>query len=415
MVNIGNILTLRYDPSSVQGRENNDVSIRRITSDELYHLRQVINLDRNNIPTTHELEMEIRRIIKNKIEESKQKRVAVALSSGVDSNVVFSLIRKEFPSIEIDCLNVTFDEDSEALRSREIAESKEAAFHEIHVDNPLKNLPMILSITKEPRWNVYQYYFIEKASYISNLLFTGDGGDELFAGYTFRYKKYLEAISPSSSTEEKVCTYLQCHERDWVPDQVDIFAGTLTQFKWELIYQLLEKYFDSSLEPLEQVLLADYHGKLMYDFIPTNEKLFEHFNTEGIAPLLSSQIIDLSIKIPATLKYDLDANIGKIQLRKILRQNIPEFPEGDGKRGFGMDLARLWSRVGKETVLSNLDKGRIFEDKIINREWYQKSLSIINENLEAATRYISKMLQLLSLEIWYRLFVTHEMKPNHSI
>jgi asparagine synthase (glutamine-hydrolysing) len=415
LTNLGNILTLRYDPTSSQGRGGQDLSIRSITPDELSHLRQVFSIDSNNVPTSQKLESEIRRIIKNSIEESKRKRIAVALSSGVDSNVIFSLIRKEFPSIEIDCINVTFDEDSEATRSRAIAESKGAEFHEIHVDNPLKDLPAILSIIKEPRWNVYQYYFIKKASSASNLIFTGDGGDELFAGYTFRYKKFLEMASTHSSIEEKIRIYLQCHERDWVPDQVDMFEGTQTHFKWDSIYRLLEKYFDNSLEPLEQVLLADYHGKLMYDFIPTNEKLFKHFNLTGVAPLLGGQIIDLSMKIPSSLKYDLDANIGKIQLRKIIKQNIPEFHEEDGKRGFGMDLPGLWDRVGKETVISNLDKGRIFEDKLISKEWYRNSITKINENREEATRYISKMLQLLSLEVWYRLFVTSEMKANHAI
>jgi asparagine synthase (glutamine-hydrolysing) len=408
-------LTLRYDPTPSQGREGQDLRIRSITSDELSHLRQVFRIDSNNVPNSQKLESEIRRIIKNTIEEAARKRIVVALSSGVDSNVILSLIRKEFPSIEIDCINVTFDEDSEATRSREVAESKGAGFHEIHVENPLKDLPTILSIIKEPRWNVYQYYFIKKARSISNLIFTGDGGDELFAGYTFRYKKFLEMTSTHSSIEEKIRTYLQCHERDWVPDQIDMFEGTQTQFKWDSIYQLFEKYFDNNLEPLEQVLLADYHGKLMHDFIPTNEKLFKHFNLTGVAPLLSGQIIDLSMKIPSSLKYDLDANIGKIQLRKIIKENMPEFHEGDGKRGFGMALPGLWSRVGKETVISNLDKGRIFEDKLINKEWYQKSISKINENRADATRYISKMLQLLSLEVWYRLFVTSEMRANHAI
>jgi asparagine synthase (glutamine-hydrolysing) len=83
--------------------------------------------------------------------------------------------------------------------------------------------------------------------------------------------------------------------------------------------------------------------------------------------------------------------------------------------GFGMDLAKFWSRFGKEIVTSNLDKGRIFEDKIINKEWYNKSLTRINENREEATRYMSKMLQLLSLEIWYKLFITSEINASYSI
>lgn len=423
MVNIGTILTLRYDPSfnSLIKDDNGSGSvIRNIPPKEISQLRHVFSKDHNNIPSAQDLEAEIRRLIKMRIENSKANRIAVALSSGVDSNVIFSLIRKEFPHIDIECLNVIFDEDSsEALRAGQIAESKEAGFHEIHVENPLRDLPMLLSIIKEPRWNVYQYYFIEKARSISNVLFTGDGGDELFAGYTFRYKKFLETINSlnrSSSWQERIQTYLQCHERDWVPDQEDMFAGTQIKFSWSSIYNLMNTYFDNDLDPLEQVLLADYHGKLMYDFIPSNEKLFKHFNVTGIAPLLSSQIIDISAKIPAHLKYDFESHLGKIQLREIMKHNMTGYSsDGNKKIGFGLDLTKFWSSFGEEIVTSNLDKGRIFEDKIINKEWYNKSLVRIDENKKDATRYISKMLQLLSLEIWYKLFITSEIKANYSM
>ncbi|MGA9153776.1 MAG: asparagine synthase C-terminal domain-containing protein [Candidatus Nitrosopolaris sp.] len=419
-MNIGNILTLRYDPSfNLVTKDNNLDGIRNIQPKEILQLRQTVTKERNNIPSSQDLENEIRRLIKIRFEGSKEKRIAIALSSGVDSNVIFSLIRKEFPQIDIECLNVTFDEDSsEAFRAAQLAESKDAGFHEIHVQNPLQDLPMLLSIIKEPRWNVYQYYFIEKARSISNVLFTGDGGDELFAGYTFRYKNFLATIESLSrpSCEDRIRTYLRCHERDWVPDQEAMFAGTQIKFTWSSIYELIEKYFVGNLDPLEQVLLADYHGKLMYDFIPTNEKFFKHFNISGMAPLLCNQIIDTAMKIPASLKYDFKNNIGKIQLREIIEHNTAGYStDRNRKIGFGMDLAKFWSRFGKEMVTSNLDKGRIFQDKIINKEWYNKSLARIDENKEETARYISKMLQLLSLEIWYKLFVTSEMSASSSI
>jgi asparagine synthase (glutamine-hydrolysing) len=422
LINIANILSLRYDPSSKPIAKDNDRErIRNITPKEILQLRQTYTKEYKNIPSSEDLENEIRLHMKLAIERSKPKRIVVALSSGIDSNIVFSLVCKEFPPINIECMTVTFDDTSEAREAGEIAESKGAGFHEIHVENPLKDLPFLLSIIKEPRWNIYQYYFIEKAKSYSNILFTGDGGDELFAGYNFRYKKFLDNMKLSrgpSSWEDKVRTYLDCHERDWVPDQEDMFAGTQIKFTWSSIYEILRKFFDNNLDPLEQVLLADYHGKLKYDFIPANERFFEHFDIMGVAPLLSTQIIDLSMKIPAYLKYEYETNTGKIQLREIIRRNISSYTDvKDRKIGFSMELSKLWLRCGKEIVTSYLDKARIFQDKIINENWYRKSLARIANanNSEDATRYISKMLQLLSLEVWYRLFVTSDINAHSSL
>ncbi len=405
MVNVANLLTLRYDPDAGHHK-----TIRNIPSQEILNYRQASN----PVPSSKEIEALLRTKIRNKIEELGPQRLSTAISAGIDSNVVLCLVKKEFPKMDLSCLTVSFDNEddskSEIRAAKKIAQSYDAAFHEIYVYNPLKDLPLLISIVKEPRWNIYQYYFIEKASRISKVLFTGDGGDELFGGYTFRYKKFIENMPSVNSWLDRVRLYLLCHERDWVTDQESMF-GANTKFAWTSIYQILKEYFDNALEPLEQVLLADYHGKLMYDFIPANQRYFEHFDINGVAPLLSDDIINLSEKIPAGMKYDYKTNMGKIQLREIIRRvgstELTHLLE-DKKMGFSVDLPKLWINHGKEIVSSNLDKARIFEDKIINRDWYIKALRRIDED-QYDVRDISKMLQLLSLEIWYKLFVTSEI------
>ena len=411
MVNVANLLTLRYDPEV-----GNNGTIRNISYKEVLKFRQ----SSDHVPSSAEVEAVLRKKIRNQIHEFGAKRISLAISAGIDSNLIFCLIRKEFPEIELDCLTVTFDNEddisSEVLTARKIVESQNAAFHEIYVGNPLKDLPLLISIIKEPRWNIYQYYFIEKANTISKVLFTGDGGDELFGGYTFRYRKFVENLKSNHSWVDRVRLYLLCHERDWVQDQESMF-GSSVKFTWSSIYEALKKYFDNDLDPLEQVLLADYHGKLMYDFVPTNQKYFTYFGINGVAPLLSGDVITLSEKIPARVKYDYQANIGKIPLREILKRNVsPEISRliEDKKMGFSIDLTKFWIKYGKDIVTSNLDRARIFEDNIINRDWYFNSMRRIDED-KFKVRDISKMLQLLSLEIWYRLFVTCEITPKFCL
>jgi asparagine synthase (glutamine-hydrolysing) len=405
VVNVANLLTLRYDPDAGHHK-----TIRSISSQEILKYRQASG----PVPSSKEIEALLRTKIREKIEELGPQRLSTAISAGIDSNVVLCLVKKEFPNMALDCLTVSFDNEddskSEIRAAKGIAQSYNADFHEIYVHNPLKDLPLLISIVKEPRWNIYQYYFIEKASRISKVLFTGDGGDELFGGYTFRYKKFIENMSAVNSWLDRVRLYLLCHERDWVTDQESMF-GANTKFAWTDIYQILKEYFDNALEPLEQVLLADYHGKLMYDFIPANQRYFDNFDINGVAPLLSDDLITLSEKIPAGMKYDYKTNTGKIQLREIIRRvGSPQLIHlvEDKKMGFSVDLSKLWINHGKEVVTSNLDRARIFEDKIINREWYIRALHRIDED-QYDIRDISKMLQLLSLEIWYKLFVTSEI------
>jgi asparagine synthase (glutamine-hydrolysing) len=411
VVNVANLLTLRYDPDA-----GNNGTIKSIMPQEILNSRQTFDYP----PSSEEIEMVLREEIREKVNTLGAKQISMAISAGLDSNLILCMIRKEFPDIKLDCITVRFDNEnegsSEALITKKIAESHDARFHEVIVENPLKDLPLLISIVKEPRWNIYQYYFIEQASTVSNVLFTGDGGDELFGGYTFRYKRFIENLSLDHSWMDRVRIYLNCHERDWVPDQESMFGPKL-KFEWASIYRILKIYFDNDLDPLEQVLLADYHGKLMHDFIPTNQKFFTHFGINGVAPFLSNKTITLSEKIPARLKYDYDTNVGKIQLRQILRRNasseISSLIE-DKKMGFSINLPKFWIKYGKEIVTSNLERARIFEDKIINVDWYFKSLYRIDED-KFDVRDISKMLQVLSLEIWYKLFVTSEITPKFCL
>ena len=400
MIDIRNTLTLRYDPTIEVGS-----SVPKLVSDQ-------VKVKRNGTyPSSKDIEKELRNIISTAISKHNPKTISLALSTGVDSNLMLALLRDEYPSLNIKCISVSFDEASEATYAKKIAESKDTDFYNVTVDNPLKDLPFLISIVKEPRWNLYQYYFIEKSKKYSDILFTGDGGDELFGGYTFRYTKFLKLFDEDDDWKQRTIHYLECHERDWVPDQEKIFGENI-KFDWSSIYSLLRTYFDNDLDPLDQVFLADYNGKLIYDFVPTNYKLFNYLGVTGISPILDNKIIDMSLRIPPLVKFNKESNMGKIPLREIL-SGLDSKNVSDAKIGFGMDLKKLWTSSAKEIVISNLSNASVFRDKIISSDFYDRSIKRIDETGDL--RYISKMLQLLSLEIWYKMFITFELSPKSSL
>jgi len=239
---------------------------------------------------------------------------------------------------------------------------------------------------------------------------TGDGGDELFGGYVFRYSKFLNLVNSSSSWEEKSKAYLECHNRDWVPDQEEMF-GKKAEFSWGKIYRLFQPYFDNKLDSLEQVLLADYNGKLMFDWMPAYKKLYEHFELTGFSPMLQESIIRFAFQIPFSQKYDEQNNVGKLILRKISAKKNVQLQIN--KKGFSPNLFLFWENYGKEIVQNYLSEGRVIRDGWINNTWIKNALNKIADSKDI--RYINKILHVTSFEIWYRLFFTHEIKESDNL
>ena len=136
----------------------------------------------------------IEKYLTNNIEKeiSDSKKVVLALSGGIDSSLVLALTRKIFPEIDITAISIIFaDSFDESKEARQLTERFEAEHQIVHVDNYLEHLPNAISIIKKPFWDLHWYTIVKEASHISNSLISGDGGDELFGGYTFRYEKFL--------------------------------------------------------------------------------------------------------------------------------------------------------------------------------------------------------------------------------
>ena len=71
----------------------------------------------------------------------------------------------------------------------------------------------------------------------------------------------------------------------------------------------------------------------------------------------------------------------------------------------------LWNKYGKEIFDYYLDNGRVIQDNWINSDWILKNK---NKN-DLDVRVINKLLGILSLEVWYRIFITKEMNSNSKL
>jgi len=271
--------------------------------------------------------------------------ISISLSGGVDSSLILAYIRKLFPNIKINAISIKFsDSVDETQDAKKIAEHFDAEHEILEVKNYLEILPTAIGITKMPFWDNHWYFVAQIASTKSKYLASGDGGDEIFSGYTFRYEKFLSQTDSNSTPVEKIKAYLNCHERDWVIDQEDVF-GNKINFSWKKFHQLLLPFFDNPLDPTVQVFLADYNGKLRYNFSHVNNSINDYFGIKSISPLLSNDLITLLSHCQPQYKYDKSQNVGKILLRKLLDKFSITHLISKNKLGFSVNTINLWKKL----------------------------------------------------------------------
>jgi asparagine synthase (glutamine-hydrolysing) len=392
---IKEILSLRYCPSM-------DISKNKFVVNDF--------LPEEKLNYLEYIENSISSEIKNEVIDN---HVSVALSGGVDSTLVMALLRKTKPDIKIDAISLKFaDSIDETKIAENIANEFNADHHIISIENFLEELPKAISIIKMPFWDTHWFHMVKTATKFSTTLVSGDGGDELFGGYTFRYKKFLTNFNSNMTPLDKTKLYLECHERDWVPDQDQLFDSK-AKFSWDEIYSKIIPYFDNSLSPLDQVFLADINGKLLYNWIPLNSSFHKFFNLKPMTPILSKELMKYALHLKNSIKYNRNNNIGKIPLREILSKYISPKLITPNKQGFSVNTINLWNSHGKKICNYYLDNARIVKDKWISEDWVKKHLKKIDENPNV--RYVNKFLGLLAFEIWYRIFITKEMNPETKL
>ncbi len=392
-LSIISILTLRYDFTTKP-------PIRKLTPTD-FSQNTISNPEKN-------VEDIISNFYMHNLEKKSQ--IGISLSSGIDSTLLLALLKKSLPDLHVDSFSIRFSNSlDETKMAAKIADALDSTHHIIDVENYFEDLPHAISITKLPFWDIHWYYLAKYASTHSDVIISGDGGDELFGGYTFRYRSFLDSINSESTPREKTISYLNCHNRDWIKDQDQLFGDNLS-FDWEDIYSVVDGYFDNSLDSLNQVFLADFNGKLLYNWLQLNPKINSFFNLQTISPFLTTDMINFASPIPNDMKYDPNKKTGKLILRNLLKQFDVEKFVIPKKQGFSVDTKNHWNDYGKKLCKNFLLDGEIIKEKLINKNWI-----LANIDKELDVRYVNKFYGLLALEIWYRLFISKNMSSSEKL
>jgi asparagine synthase (glutamine-hydrolysing) len=363
--------------------------------------------------------------------------IGAYLSGGMDSGAITALAARQLPYMKT--FTCGFDLKSASgvelnYDERETAEYMSYVFKTEHYEMVLKAgdmeriMPRLAWHIEEPRvgQSYPNFYAAQLASKFVKVILSGTGGDELFAGYPWRYyravvnadfENYIEKyysswqrlipnsnmrqlLKPIWSSVENVST------RDIFRDVFLHHAPSLTR---------PEDYINHSLYFEAKTFL---HGLLVIE-----DKLSSASSLETRVPFLDNDLVDFAMKIPVRLKlrnlaevvainenepgaksdsYFQKTRDGKLLFRKAMERHIPTAITEREKQGFSAPDSS-WFRGESITYVRRKlyqNDSRIYE--FLDRDAVQ---SLIDDHFDGKQNRRLLIWSLLSLENWCEKFL----------
>jgi asparagine synthase (glutamine-hydrolysing) len=333
--------------------------------------------------------------------------VGIYLSGGLDSTSLVAFA-SEFSSQPIETFSMGFGEKNDELtEARAVAEHFRTVHHETVVDRGLlAEFPRLIWHMDSPKRNLYPYYLAQLAGKHVKVVLSGLGGDELFAGYDFRYNA-LEAAKPRT-VGQKTVAYLGTQARDLPPDQGKVYGDRIPPKSEHRAERFLKPYFNSRLPFMEQVLVADFNAKMIWDFLPVDDATSMANSVETRVPFLDDELVTLAFQVPFPRKFK-DGR-GKLILREAVSDKLPPAVSAKRKQGFGPNPFNVYKRELRDYSERFLPNGRSIKEGLINRDWVSRTLKTSPDPV-LIPQY-NKLWDCLALEIFMRVYFNEELVKN---
>lgn len=354
--------------------------------------------------------------------------VGTFLSGGVDSSLVTAILQQHSDK-PINTFTIGFDDEkyNEAHYAKKIANYLGTK----HTEYYCSKQDTIDIITKLPE--IYDEPFADSSAIPTTLvsrlakekvsvILSGDGGDELFNGYTSyglfdkRYKviqgiplkKVLKTIldyipdpivKMQKYNEKYYLKYLKLKNALGYNSISNMFKVSNSVFtKYEVEKILFGTYFFqcddhyNKLNNLEQMMISDFKAYLADDILVKVDRASMSISLESREPFLDHKIIEFVAKLPIDYKQD------KKILKDILSEYIPRELFERKKRGFGIPI-NSWLRDDFRYLIDEYLNDQTIKDiGIFNVKYIQdlKSLFFQRKNNDM------KIWTILMFQMWYK-------------
>jgi asparagine synthase (glutamine-hydrolysing) len=391
-----------------------------ISKDGALQLREYWDLSYTAQAGDPRKEEALREALRGHLERAVQRQlmsevpVGAHLSGGMDSGSIAALASLHLPHLKTftcgfdlppgaDEYEQHFDESALA---RLTAAHLDLEHHELRL-GPGHNFPTMPALIRhldEPRVGIsYQNYWLAQFVRQSGVtvVLGGAGGDELFAGYLWRYQAIADLNDRARFAERYYGLWTRFlsdeAKRDWFfSPQTTQALGDFSTYRDSFLPILARAGGD---DPLHWALYFDaktfLHGLLVVE-----DKVGMAASTEERFPLLDHDLVDFSLNLPA--RWKLQGGEGKYLLRQVMRRYVPAEIAGARKQGFTPPDA-TWYR----TVLRPQVEGLLLSERALGRGVFQAEgiKRILEEHFSARQNHRFLIWSLMLFEEWWRAFM----------
>jgi len=328
------------------------------------------------------------------------------LSGGIDSSSVVGLMSKNLNDpVKTFCIGFNENNFDESLFAKQAAER-------FHTDHYLEKVsPNLLDLWEETIYHCDQPHgdvsfmptlrVAQLASKKVKVVLTGDGGDELFAGYD-KYLNFFEKYGNGLSDIDFYSKYFE---------NITLFNNELREelyskaTKSKINHQESENIMSTLLDKskhFDQINKALYIDTML--LLPGNnlikpDRMGMAVSIENRSPFLDFNMVELAFSIPGNLK--LNNGESKLILKRTFESLIGKKLTYRKKQMFTVPIGNWLKTDLKDFCYDLLLSPKSRKRNLFNYIFIEK---MIDKHMSGEKNYTREIRALMALELWFRVF-----------
>jgi asparagine synthase (glutamine-hydrolysing) len=361
------------------------------------------------------------------------------LSGGIDSSTVVALMaRASSKPVKTFSIGFSHDDFNEAHYARVVAKRFGTEHHELVLEpNVVETVETLTSSLEEPFGDssmLPTYYVSCMARKHVTVALSGDGGDEIFAGYDrygihvrrkiferippWAWRLYREQIYPHLPHDLKGKKFSYNVSLPWRERYIDgiSFVPSFERDMplWSKEFRktmkgsanpedVMHGYFDRAPanDPLSQMLYVDTKTYLVADILTKVDRMSMATSLEVRVPILDHLFVEWATGLPA--EWKLRGRSQKYILGKLAeRVGVPREAIYRPKRGFSLPLVHWMRNELKELIVTIL-----LEPKTMERGYFDPRgvRQLLDEHFRGRRDQSGRIWRLLMFELWHRNYL----------